>query len=83
MHQLQRDIGRIEATLDNAVENIQEIRSSQAEMRRELGEIKTALSNQKAVKDYNWKILGSVGVIGGIVGNLLGYLKYVFQGLGS
>lgn len=78
MNELQRDIGRMEATLGNAVENIQEIRSSQAEMRRELGEIKNALSNQRAVKEWNWKVLGSVGIVGGIVGNLLGYLKILF-----
>ena len=78
MSDLHRDIGRMESSLSNAVENIQEIKSSQVEMRRELGEIKTALSNQRAVKEWNWKLLGASGAIGGFIGGALSYLKIIF-----
>lgn len=75
MYQLQRDMGRIEATLENAVETIQDIRQSQAEMRSELGDIKTALSNQKAVNTWNWKIIGSVSAFSVILTQLVNYIK--------
>ena len=72
---IERDIGRMESKIEAAAENIQEIRTSQAEMRREISEIHTALAGQKAVREWNWKVIGSISAISIIVTQIVNYLK--------
>lgn len=71
---IQRDLGRIEATQEIMKEDVKQIKA-------DLAEIKDSISNAKAVKAYSGKQLVAVGAGVTFLGQLINYLKpYIHLG---
>ena len=71
---IQRDLGRIEATQEIMKEDVKKIKA-------DLAEIKDSISNAKAVKAYSKGQLIAVGTGVTLVGQIINYLKpYIHLG---
>jgi len=71
---IQRDLGRIEATQEIMKEDVKQIKA-------DLAEIKDAISDAKAAKAYSKGQLAAAGVGFTIIGQLINYIKpYIHLG---
>ena len=66
--QLQRDLGRVESKLEDARDDIRDLRA-------EVGELKTLLTQRQAVSTWNWKVLGGVAVVASILTHVINWVK--------
>ena len=64
----QRDLGRVESKLEDAREDIKELRT-------EIGEIKSILTGQTAVSTWNWKVLSGVAVLASLATHVINWVK--------
>lgn len=68
MPDIQRDMGRFEATQEIMKEDVKQIK-------RDIADIKEAIYGREAVSAWNWKLIGSISGISIIFTQLISYVK--------
>lgn len=71
MHQLQRDLGRVEGKMELMSTDLQK-------MKEDISEIKEFVIGQTSISKSDWRRLGVVGLLAALTSHLISWLKLYF-----